>query len=59
MLSDHEVVTVSVRKSANAQSVWDVLVQQAKLTSYVQQYFYIFEIVEYNFGKFLMKYSAI
>lgn len=51
---NHEVVTVSVRKSANAQQVWDVLVQRAKLTSYVQQYFYIFEIVEYNFGKYLI-----
>lgn len=51
MLPDHEVVTVSVRKSANAQSVWDLLVQRANLTSYTQQYFYLFEIVEYNFGK--------
>lgn len=50
MLPDHEVVTVSVRKSANAQAVWDLLVQRANLTSYTQQYFYLFEIVEYNFG---------
>lgn len=50
MLPDHEVVTVSVRKSANAQHVWDLLVQRAHLTSYTQQYFYLFEIVEYNFG---------
>lgn len=51
MLPDHEVVTVSVRKSANAQVVWDLLVQRANLTSYTQQYFYLFEIVEYNFGE--------
>lgn len=51
MLSDHEVVTVSVRKSANAQAVWDQLVQRANLTSYTQQYFYLFEIVEYNFER--------
>ncbi|XP_031635857.1 sorting nexin-27 [Contarinia nasturtii] len=51
MLPDHEVVTVSVRKSANAQQVWDLLVQRAKLTSYTQQYFYLFEIVEYNFER--------
>lgn len=50
MLPDHEVATVSVRKSANAQTVWDILVQRANLTSYTQQYFYLFEIVEYNFG---------
>lgn len=52
MLPDHEVITVSVRKSANAQQVWDILVQRAKLTSYTQQYFYLFEIVEYNFGMY-------
>lgn len=53
MLPDHEVVTVSIRKSAKAQAVWDLIVQRANLTSYTQQYFYLFEIVEYNFGKFL------
>uniref|UniRef100_A0A1L8DW67 Putative sorting nexin-27 n=1 Tax=Nyssomyia neivai TaxID=330878 RepID=A0A1L8DW67_9DIPT len=51
MLPDHEVVTVSVRKSANAQTVWDILVQRAHFTSYIQQYFYLFEIVEYNFER--------
>lgn len=53
MLPDHEVMTISVRKSANAQTVWDVLVQRANFTSYTQQYFYLFEIVEYNFGEYL------
>lgn len=52
MLPDHEVVTVSIRKSAKAQAVWDLIVQRANLTSYTQQYFYLFEIVEYNFGEF-------
>lgn len=51
MLPDHGVVTVSVRKSANAQLVWEQLVQRASLTSYTQQYFYLFEIVEYNFER--------
>lgn len=51
MLPDHEIVMVSVRKSANAQAVWETLVQRAHLSSYVQQYFYLFEIVEYNFGE--------
>jgi sorting nexin-27 len=51
MLPDHEVVTVSVRKSANAQQVWDHLVQKANFTSYTQQYFYLFEIVEYSFER--------
>lgn len=51
LLPDHEIVLVSVRKSASAQAVWEVLVQRAHLSSYVQQYFYLFEIVEYNFGE--------
>lgn len=50
-LPDHEIVTVSARKSANAQLVWEQLVQRANLTSYTQQYFYLFEIVEYNFER--------
>lgn len=50
-LPDNEIVTVSVRKSASAQHVWEVLVQRARLSAYVQQYFYLFEIVEYNFGE--------
>ncbi|XP_037914598.1 sorting nexin-27-like isoform X3 [Hermetia illucens] len=51
MLPDHEVATVSVKKSASAQAVWDLLVQRANFTSYTQQYFYLFEIVEYNFER--------
>lgn len=52
MLPDHvTIVTVSVRKSANAQTVWDQLVTKAGFTSYTQQYFYLFEIVEYNFER--------
>lgn len=51
MLPDHEIVTVSVRKSANTQTVWEQLVQRANFTSYTQQYFYLFEIVEYNFER--------
>ncbi|XP_016981193.1 sorting nexin-27 isoform X1 [Drosophila rhopaloa] len=51
MLPDHEVSTVSVKKSSNAQVVWEILVQRANLTAYTQQYFYLFEIVEYNFER--------
>lgn len=51
MLPDHEVTSVSVKKSSNAQVVWEILVQRANLTAYTQQYFYLFEIVEYNFER--------
>lgn len=51
LLPNREVVVVSVRKSSNAQQVWEQLVQKANLTSYTQQYFYLFEIVEYSFER--------
>ena len=51
-LPDHEIVTVSARKSANAQLVWEQLVLRANLTSYTQQYFYLFEIVDDSNFKF-------
>jgi sorting nexin-27 len=51
LLPNRDVVMVSVRKSSNAQQVWEQLVQKANLTSYTQQYFYLFEIVEYSFER--------
>jgi sorting nexin-27 len=51
MLPDRNVVTVSVRKSSNAHQVWEHLVEKANFTSYTQQYFYLFEIVEYGFER--------
>lgn len=51
MMPDQEVVVLPVRKSSTASQVWDLLVHRAKLSSFVQQYFFLFEIVEYNFGK--------
>lgn len=51
MLPDHNVVTVSVRKSSNAQQVWEQLVLKANFTSYTQQYFYLFETVDYSFER--------
>lgn len=51
LLPDQEIVMLSVRKSASAQTVWELLVQRAHLSSFVQQYFYLFEIVQYNFGE--------
>lgn len=51
MLPDHEVVTLPIRRSANAQTVWEQLVQRAQLNGRVQQWFYLFEIVEYHFER--------
>lgn len=51
LLPNRDVVIVAVRKSSNAQQVWEQLVQKANLTSYTQQYFYLFEIVEYSFER--------
>lgn len=51
MLPDQEIVMLSVRKSASAQVVWEQMVQRAHLSAFVQQYFFLFEIVEYNFER--------
>lgn len=51
MLPDHEVVTLPIRRSASAQTVWELLVQRAQLTKRTQQWFYLFEIVEYHFER--------
>lgn len=52
LLPDKEVVTVSVLKSTNADDVYRAVCEKIGLSKSVQKYFYLFEIVEYNFGKF-------
>lgn len=43
-------MTVSLKKSANADEVYDTVIKKVGM-SHVSNYFYLFEIVEYNFGK--------
>lgn len=44
-------MTVSLKKSANADEVYDAVVRKIGMHKKVSCYFYLFEIVEYNFGK--------
>lgn len=53
LLPDREVVTVSVKKSANADEVYDAVIKKIGMSKKVSQYFYLFEIVEYNFGEYV------
>lgn len=45
-------MTVSVRKQATAEDVYKSVVAKIGLSSTAADYFYLFEIVEYNFGEF-------
>ncbi|XP_026489532.1 sorting nexin-27 isoform X2 [Vanessa tameamea] len=51
LLPDKEVVTVSVLKSTNADDVYRAVCEKIGLSKAVQKYFYLFEIVEYNFER--------
>lgn len=44
-------MTVSLKKSASADEVYEAVVKKIGLSKKVSRYFYLFEIVEYNFGK--------
>lgn len=46
---------MSVLKSTNADDVYRAVAEKIGLSKSVQKYFYLFEIVEYNFGKLLNK----
>ncbi|XP_050669583.1 sorting nexin-27 isoform X2 [Leptidea sinapis] len=51
LLPDKEVVTVSVVRSTNAEDVYRAVADKIGLARHVQKYFYLFEIVEYNFER--------
>nr|CAH7721942.1 unnamed protein product [Callosobruchus chinensis] len=51
LLPDREVVTVTVKKSANADDVYDAVVRKVDMKRNIAKYFYLFEIVEYNFER--------
>ncbi|XP_032514333.2 sorting nexin-27 isoform X1 [Danaus plexippus] len=51
LLPDKEVVTVAVLKSTNADDVYKAVCDKIGLARNIQNYFYLFEIVEYNFER--------
>lgn len=54
LLPDREVVTVTVPKAASVKDVYDAVCSRVGLDAETAKYFYLFEIVEYNFGKLKM-----
>jgi sorting nexin-27 len=54
LLPDREVVTVTVRKSSNTEEVYAAVIDKIRMSKNTAKYFYLFEIVEYNFGKSLI-----
>lgn len=50
-LPDREVVTVTVRKSSDTEEVYAAVIDKIRMNKNTAKYFYLFEIVEYNFGK--------
>ena len=55
LLPDREVVTVTVRKSSNTEEVYNAVIDKIRMNKNTAKYFYLFEIVEYNFGKLIQK----
>ncbi|XP_034833288.1 sorting nexin-27 [Maniola hyperantus] len=51
LVPEREVVSVSVLKSTNADDVYRAVCDKIGLSKAVQSYFYLFEIVEYNFER--------
>lgn len=54
ILPDREIVNIRTKKNATADSVYNSVVGKIQMADNVAAYFYLFEIVEYNFGKFLL-----
>lgn len=51
LLPDRELVTVTVPKAASAKDVYEAVCCRLGLDADTSKYFYLFEIVEYNFGE--------
>ncbi|KAK9758456.1 PDZ domain [Popillia japonica] len=51
LLPDREIVTISLRRSANADEVYETVVRKINMNKNTAKYFYLFEIVEYNFER--------
>lgn len=53
ILPDRELVIIRTKKNATADSVYNSVVDKIQMSENTAAYFYLFEIVEYNFGKFV------
>lgn len=53
ILPDREIVVIRTKKNATAESVYNSVIDKIQMAETTAPYFYLFEIVEYNFGKSL------
>lgn len=51
ILPDREIVVIRTKKNATAESVYNSVIEKIKMVESTAAYFYLFEIVEYNFGE--------
>ncbi|KAK7571089.1 hypothetical protein V9T40_014693 [Parthenolecanium corni] len=51
LLPDKQVVALTIRKSSTAEEVYNKLVEKINLSKSSSEYFYLFEISEYNFER--------
>lgn len=54
LLPDREVISVSVKKNATADEVYAMVIRKINMSKSTAHYFYLFEIVEYNFERKLL-----
>jgi sorting nexin-27 len=52
ILPDREIVVIRTKKNATADSVYNSVIDKIQMAENIADYFYLFEIVEYNFGKY-------
>ena len=51
LLPDKQIVALIIRKSSTADEVYNKLIEKINLPKSSAEYFYLFEIAEYNFGE--------
>lgn len=59
LLPNREVITITARKNSNADQVYASVVDKIRMNKNTALYFYLFEIVEYNFGEFLHELALV
>lgn len=52
ILPDREIVVIRTKKNATADSVYNSVIDKIQMSENTSVYFYLFEIVEYNFGEY-------
>lgn len=51
ILPDREIATIRTKKNATAEIVYNIVIDKLNMSENTAAYFYLFEIVEYNFGE--------